>query len=289
MAPRKVLILGAGGKSGLMAMKKMVDRPDDFEVTGAARTESSAKQVAEKTGGKTIVCDLTVPQSADGAMAGVETLVVLSSATPKPNYFKLFGQLCRKLCCLSSQMGKAFGYAKGGYPKDVDWEGGRAAIDAAKRAGVKHVIYVGSMGGTRPEHFLNTMGEGNILLWKRKAEMYLAESGLRYTIIHPGGLLPHHGNKTVKGGERELLVGLNDALMDNPAETRCIPREDLADVVVQCALDPAAIGAVFDLTSKDPLKIKDQKVWDKDIKTLLANLGKEKYDYSKPVHEILQP
>ena len=28
---------------------------------------------------------------------------------------------------------------------------------------------------------------GNILLWKRKAEMYLTSSGIDYTIIHPGG------------------------------------------------------------------------------------------------------
>jgi hypothetical protein len=34
-----------------------------------------------------------------------------------------------------------------------------------------------------------TMGgsSGNVLLWKRKAEMYLIESGVDYTIVHPGG------------------------------------------------------------------------------------------------------
>merc|ERR1711953_615628 len=96
------------------------------------------------------------------------------------------------------------------------------------------------MGDTKPDHFLNTMGGGNILLWKRKAELYLMKSGLPYTIIHPGGLLPHFGNKLVPGGQRELLVGVNDVLMDNPVESRCIPREDLAEVVVQCSLAPEA-------------------------------------------------
>jgi uncharacterized protein YbjT (DUF2867 family) len=28
-----------------------------------------------------------------------------------------------------------------------------------------------------------------ILLWKRRAERYLIDSGLNYTIIHPGGLI----------------------------------------------------------------------------------------------------
>jgi hypothetical protein len=34
---------------------------------------------------------------------------------------------------------------------------------------------------------LNKLGDGLILMWKRKAEQYLLASGLDYTIIHPGG------------------------------------------------------------------------------------------------------
>lgn len=55
----------------------------------------------------------------------------------------------------------------------VDWMGAKALIDAAKAAGVKHFVYVGSMGGTQPDNFLNTIGKqddgtgGDILLWKR--------------------------------------------------------------------------------------------------------------------------
>jgi hypothetical protein len=43
------------------------------------------------------------------------------------------------------------------------------------------------MGGTDPENRLNKIGGGNILVWKRKAEIYLVNSGLPYTIVHPGG------------------------------------------------------------------------------------------------------
>ena len=39
------------------------------------------------------------------------------------------------------------------------------------------------------DNFLNTIGDGMILLWKRRAERYLIDSGLNYTIIHPGGLI----------------------------------------------------------------------------------------------------
>jgi len=283
-----VSILGAGGRTGSMTLKNMLGRPGDFEVLAAARTEESAKKLQNELNAKTVVCDLTRPDSATAAMTGVDVLVVLSSATPKPDYCKLIGQMCKKICCQEVRMGDAFGYQPGGFPKDVDWVGGKAAIDAAKKAGVKHVIYVGSMGGTKPDGFLNKMGNGNILLWKRKAEIYLRETGLPHTIIHPGGLLPHFGSKVVPGGERELLVGINDTMMDNDAKERCIPREDLAEVVVQCALEPEAyVGRVFDLASKDA-SLEGSKVWDKNLKTLLSKLDGQVYDYSKPEHPILK-
>ena len=47
----------------------------------------------------------------------------------------------------------------------------------AKEAGVKHVVVVGSMGGTNEGHMLNSIGNGKILIWKRKAEQYLVDSG----------------------------------------------------------------------------------------------------------------
>ena len=40
----------------------------------------------------------------------------------------------------------------------VDWVGQRNQIDAAKAAGVKHIVIVSSMGGTDPNGFLNKMG-----------------------------------------------------------------------------------------------------------------------------------
>lgn len=74
----------------------------------------------------------------------------------------------------------------------VDWEGQKRQFDAAAGAGVGHVVVISSMGGTQPENTLNKIGDGNILVWKRKAEQYLAASGLTYTILHPGGILFTH-------------------------------------------------------------------------------------------------
>lgn len=79
--------------------------------------------------------------------------------------------------------------ASGQYPEQVDWLGQKAQIDAAKRAGTNQVVIVSSMGGTDKKNRLNQLGNGNILVWKRKAEEYLiAQNFPSHTIIHPGGL-----------------------------------------------------------------------------------------------------
>lgn len=129
------------------------------------------------------------------------------------------------------------------------------------------------MGGTQPDNFLNTIGKvdgdeksGNILIWKRKAEEYLIQSGnlnfmdilsiyyhhhamlpigIPYTIIHPGGLIDK------PGGEREIVLGVNDELLKNEKD-RSIPRDDVAQVAVEALFSGAAKNRAIDVISKAP-------------------------------------
>lgn len=58
------------------------------------------------------------------------------------------------------------------------------------RLSVVQVVLVSSMGICDAENRLNKIGDGNILIWKRRAERYLIARGFpSYTIIHPGGLI----------------------------------------------------------------------------------------------------
>ena len=54
------------------------------------------------------------------------------------------------------------------------------------------------------------------------------------------------------GGVRELLVGKNDTLLNNPPEgiSPAIPRADVAEVVVQALKEPDARNKAFDIISK---------------------------------------
>merc|ERR1719188_1704881 len=69
------------------------------------------------------------------------------------------------------------------------------AVDAAKKAGVERFVLVSSIltngraiGQENNPGFVITNAFGNILDEKLVAEKYLAQSGLDYTILRPGGL-----------------------------------------------------------------------------------------------------
>ena len=93
------------------------------------------------------------------------------------------------------------------------------------------MVLCSSMGGTNPDHILNTIGRetrtdgsthgGEILRWKRKSEEYLIASGLPYTVVHPGHLTDE------PGGARELVCAVDDT------EGGAVPRQDLAELLVQ--------------------------------------------------------
>jgi len=161
---------------------------------------------------------------------------LVRQAVPKLKPFSLIPVILAKITGKEGVRPK-FTFKEDQMPEQVDWIGQKMQIDAAKRAGVKKVVLVGSMGGTQADNFLNTIGDGQILVWKRRAEKYLMDSGLGYCIIHPGGL------KDDDGGEREIVLNVDDIFLDDKAGPRSIPRADVAELCVQ-SLDLAENRAI---------------------------------------------
>ena len=233
MTALKVLVTGATGRTGSLVLQKLRSLPDKFEAIGFGR---SLLKIQEKFDSTTnfALGDIANPEDLETAISGCDALVILTSAVPKMKAPPQEGQK------------PEFEFEPGGLPEQVDWIGQKNQIDAAKQAGVKHIVLVGSMGGTNLNHPLNNLGNGNILIWKRKAEQYLIDSGINYTIIRAGGLLDQ------PGGKRELIVGKDDTLLTSPPNgiPPNIPREDVAELVVQALIQPNAINKAFDVISK---------------------------------------
>lgn len=108
--------------------------------------------------------------------------------------------------------------------EQVDGTGQRSLIDAAKRAGVEHFIFVSALGAA---------SDHEVDFWrtKWKTEQYLQGSGLPHTIIRPAAFMDFHAyellGKAVLKNKRVAITGAGT----NPRNF--VAAEDVASVVVQ--------------------------------------------------------
>jgi uncharacterized protein YbjT (DUF2867 family) len=115
----------------------------------------------------------------------------------------------------------------------MDRDGAIRLIEACRRGGVDRYVIVSAMGARDPD--LPGDGFAAYLRAKAQADAALIESGLRWTIVRPGGLLDDPGTERVEVGE-QLPRG-------------SIPRDDVAAVLAAALATPATIGRAFDLIS----------------------------------------
>ncbi|GAA6622609.1 SDR family oxidoreductase [Scytonema sp. NUACC26] len=115
----------------------------------------------------------------------------------------------------------------GSLPRDeerADYIGNKNLIDVAVKARVNKFILVSSIGSGNSIVALSPQALETlrpILMEKEKAEKYLIESGLTYSIIRPGSL------------KSEPATG-NGILTENPNIAGIIHRADVAQLVCRC-------------------------------------------------------
>jgi uncharacterized protein YbjT (DUF2867 family) len=242
---QKVLVTGAAGRTGQLVFGALLE-DSRFEAKALVRSEKSGKKlikVVPATGlDQIVVCDVTTlgdehESTTPAGLDGCKAMIICTSSVPtisKRSLIKAFLKIPLNLI----RRKKAFDFRSltfvwklGQFPEKVDFYGQKAQIDLAKKLGMEHVVVVGSMGGTDPTNFLNSIGKnadgsgnGDILLWKRQAERYLVDSGLDYTIIHPGGLTD------TPPGQEDFVLGVDDKLLEN--KKRSISRGDVADLCI---------------------------------------------------------
>ncbi len=256
MSTTQVLVTGATGKTGSIVYQKL-QQEQNFKVRGFARSPEKVESLFGSTE-NFYFGDIKNPESLTEAVKDCHSLVILTSAAPK------------MVAPLPPGKRPQFTYDTDEIPELVDYQGQKNQIDMAIAAGIQHIVLVGSMGGTNKNHPLNMMGNGKILIWKRKAEEYLVNSGINYTIIRAGGLLDQ------PGGVRKLLVGDNDELLIHPPNgiPTSIPRADVAETVVQALKEPSAINKAFDLMSYPEAEVDSIT---KDFAVLFAQTTKAKF------------
>ena len=209
-----VLVAGATGETGIYVVRALSQK--GFAVRGLVRDTQKAKsqngELAEWIAG-----DVRNPAQLLEAFKGVDYAVSAIGSREKdgPNNFE-----------------------------NIDWLGNRNLMDVAKAAGVKHFVLMtsGSAGsGDLSDPEVQRFGAGRI--WKGKAEAYLRDSGMPYTIVAPGGLRNYAGN------EKGILLRPRSQY-----SVGVISRDDVAAVMIECLTNPACNSKTITTINSDTLK-----------------------------------
>jgi uncharacterized protein YbjT (DUF2867 family) len=134
------------------------------------------------------------------------------------------------------------GTSRGDQAKRPDFDGNRNVFDAAKRNGVRRVVFITVIGAgdsreSAPLPARRALKE--IIELKTRAEDHLKSVGLDYTIIRPGGLSDRSAT-----GKAYLAA--------DPEAFSYISRKDLAMLSVAALGDPATIGQTY--SAYDPTR-----------------------------------
>jgi uncharacterized protein YbjT (DUF2867 family) len=224
-----VLVTGATGRTGSLVYTLLKEK--GVSVRALVRSQDKARKILKCTKCDSsegiFVGDLTEASSLDDAMRGTTALAITTGAVPH----------CGHDGCK---------YPKGGYPVDVEFNGGKAQVEAFAKngAGIEgHIVLISAMGTTTPDTFLDKLGNGHQIFYKLNQEASLMSSGIPFTIIKPCGLVND------ASGEKELVVGHDDDWMHLKPPT--VTRGDVARVVVEAVLkSDEASDLRFDLCSK---------------------------------------
>ncbi len=120
-------------------------------------------------------------------------------------------------------------------PYQVDYQGTKNLVDAAKAKDIEQFVFVSSLCVSKFFHPLNLFWL--ILYWKQQAESYLKTSGLNYTIVRPGGLKNDDNPNPV-------IMSAADTLFDGS-----IPRQKVAQVCVESLTSPQSRNKVLEVVS----------------------------------------
>lgn len=199
----KILLVGATGTLGRQIAKCALD--EGYDVRCLVRSKRKASFLkewgAELAGG-----DLTQPETITAALDGVEA--VIDAATTRATD--------------SERM------------QTIDWDGKVALIKACKEANVNRFIFFSILDS---EKYPNVP----LMDIKHCTELYLAESGLDYTILRPCGFM--------QGliGQYAIPILENQAIwvMGNTSPIAYMDTQDIAKFAVKSLEKPNTIGGSF--------------------------------------------
>jgi uncharacterized protein YbjT (DUF2867 family) len=208
----QALVVGATGQTGKHIVQELVER--QIPVRVLVRNLEKAKELLPPEV-ELVVGDVFQPETIKNALDDCNVLLCATGASPS---FDPTG------------------------PYQVDYQGTKNLVDAAKAQGIEHLVLVSSLCVSRFFHPLNLFWL--ILYWKQQAERYIQQSGLIYTIVRPGGLKNEDNSDNI-------VMSSADTLFEGS-----IPRQKVAKVCVEALVDPAARSKIVEIVATPEAEVK---------------------------------
>ena len=209
-----VAIAGATGRTGSCIVKELIKR--GCQVRALVRTSARGEWI-KALGGDVVEADISSFDHLCKVLEGADA-VISALGSKKP---------------FSSRENNL-----------VDNEGNRNIAEAAKKAGLKHMVMISSIGVGNSKHALNfifRMILTPVLKKKEKSEIALRSCGLDYTIIRPGGLTDKPLSGDIVFGEEGKITG-------------SINRSEVAVACVDAIVNPAMKNRTLEVVDASTLK-----------------------------------
>lgn len=217
-----VFVAGATGKTGRHIVRQLID--NDVPVKALVRDRDRAESILPAAA-EVVVGDVLKPATFQSALADCNVLICATGASPSLDPTG---------------------------PYQVDYQGTKNLVDAAKAQGVEHFVLVSSLCVSKFFHPLNLFWL--VLYWKQQAEKYIQQSGIPYTIVRPGGL------KEEDNSDR-IVMSDADTLFDGS-----IPRPKVAQVCVAAVSQPQAKSKIVEIVASPDAE-------PKNLPELFASVG----------------
>jgi uncharacterized protein YbjT (DUF2867 family) len=196
-----VVVAGGHGQIGLRLLRLLGD--GGHRARGLIRNADHAPDL-EAVGAEPVICDMETLEDLSECCAGADAVVFAAGAGPGSGPER---------------------------KRTVDY----GAAVKLMEAGVRRYVMVSAIAAGRPQGWSEQMRP--YYEAKAGADERLAESGLDYTIVRPGGL-------TDEPGTGRVHVGTN-------LEYGSVPRDDVAAVLIAVLEEPGSVGKTFELLSGD--------------------------------------
>jgi len=230
-----ILVIGGTGNVGQAVIKQLVQKKDLKILVGTR--DPSAKKAEFPKGAShvhAVKLDLNSSESLDAALKGVQKVLLIQTNSPD-----------------SSVEGKLI-------------------VDAAKKAGVKHIVKLSALNITeKPNKY--KLGDAHA-----RTENYIKEAGIQLTSLRPASFcsnLPNFWSHTIKS-QNTIYWNVKDDVKVN-----WVANDDIAAVAVAALTEPGHEGKIYPIGG-DNLTIPElakviSKVIGRDVK--YVNVGDEGY------------